>query len=288
MLRAKTATDLLAATSRLQTVIGAAPLGNGDDESDVPHPSPSSQSGVANCEPQDPPRCGDLKWPLQLLPHRATSASLAAAIIESGGPVVEDLTPSALGIQVADLLTPNSTSAELALNGGLTSSPSSAGISGHRQPSGQPSKRLKAGCAGGVSGAASANPVLHTSMAPPPAPPAVARHSVLRSKRPAGATDLNLIRPENSAFENSLQSTGFPSGSLPSNTSLAGYLDSPAMLNQFAAQMSPKVGEQFGLTPNAMLDFLTTDDMLAQISSCASAEEERIESGSPAVGASPD
>jgi len=190
--------------------------------------------------------------------------------------------------QVADLLTPNSTSAELALNGGLTSSPSSAGISGHRQPSGQPSKRLKAGCAGGVSGAASANPVLHTSMAPPPAPPAVARHSVLRSKRPAGATDLNLIRPENSAFENSLQSTGFPSGSLPSNTSLAGYLDSPAMLNQFAAQMSPKVGEQFGLTPNAMLDFLTTDDMLAQISSCASAEEERIESGSPAVGASPD
>jgi len=100
MLRAKTATDLLAATSRLQTVIGAAPLGNGDDESDVPHPSPSSQSGVANCEPQDPPRCGDLKWPLQLLPHRATSASLAAAIIESGGPVVEDLTPSALGIQV--------------------------------------------------------------------------------------------------------------------------------------------------------------------------------------------
>lgn len=60
------------------------------------------------------------------------------------------------------------------------------------------------------------------------------------------------------------------------------------MFSQFAAQMSPKVrsqssnasakhgpticavrfrqvGEQFGLTPNAMFEFLTTDDMIDQI-----------------------
>lgn len=40
-------------------------------------------------------------------------------------------------------------------------------------------------------------------------------------------------------------------------------LESPAAFHQFTTQVSPRMGEQFGLTPNAMFDFLTTDDVRA-------------------------
>ena len=40
-----------------------------------------------------------------------------------------------------------------------------------------------------------------------------------------------------------------------------GVLETPQELKQFASQLSP----QLGLTPNAMLDFLATDDVIQQI-----------------------
>ena len=116
-----------------------------------------------------------------------------------------------------------------------------------------------------------------------PAPPQPSSSgSQLRKKRPPGATDLTLVRGGASAPAAAAGAAGALAGSsglgsglglgsalgtggclsaLGSAVSISGYLETPQELKNFASQLSP----QLGLTPNAMLDFLSTDDIVAQI-----------------------
>jgi hypothetical protein len=102
--------------------------------------------------------------------------------------------------------------------------------------------------------------------------------SKLRKKRPPGATDLSLVRGGGTVSSasggggGSSASVGalgssianvLGSGGCLSGVSLSGVLETPHELKQFASQLSP----HFGLMPDAMVDFLATDDVIAQISS---------------------
>ena len=90
--------------------------------------------------------------------------------------------------------------------------------------------------------------------------------SNLRKKRPPGATDLSLVNRGGasggaggalgSALANALSSGGCLSGA-----SFMGVLETPQELKQFASQLSPHLG----IKPDAMLDFLATDDVINEI-----------------------
>jgi len=167
---------------------------------------------------------------------------------------------------------------------------SSHGLSNKRpfsQLSGQTEAPLLPDCA--CNGAAAATvhtapvaaiyTVPHTAMPPPAStistavPSKSASKSKLRTKRPQGATDLKLVSASNgdgagtsgapsmplysaAAPPNSATNFGFLSAS-----SLLGSLETPRELKEFASQLSPHLG----LTSSAMLDFLATDDVIAQI-----------------------
>jgi len=86
--------------------------------------------------------------------------------------------------------------------------------------------------------------------------------SNLRTKRPPGATDLRLDGTTGAHIQCSLRDAAAPFSLIPKDET------SPtpnSMLSSFAAQLSPHVSEKFGVTQSAMLDFLTTDDVLDQL-----------------------
>ena len=98
--------------------------------------------------------------------------------------------------------------------------------------------------------------------------------SRLRKKRPPGATDLALMAAKPPGTSDSgggsgsadlVNALGTSAIGCLSGVSLSGVLDTPQELKSFASQLSPRLG----LTPDAMFDFLATDNVLAQLGQCA-------------------
>jgi len=249
MLRAKTPAELLEATSRLQSVVGQSSDGPGyaggdsscGDSAATADIHGSTTLGVSTI---DSPRV------VRSTVLTPSADALARALAESEGATTH--TPSGLSINVTDLLTPN-ISASIGFN--------LAGTLARDIADGLPGKVARTTAAKTISSDA---PSL-LSMPPPPLPPPPPAQanghggqrepSSLRAKRPRGAIDLRLDAGSMSRMAGSLEQGPSVACSGPS--------PSPASLSSFAAQLSPRVSEVFGVTPNAMLDFL---DMLTQIS----------------------
>mmetsp|Transcript_38906 Transcript_38906/g.64590 ORF Transcript_38906/g.64590 Transcript_38906/m.64590 type:complete len:619 (-) Transcript_38906:323-2179(-) len=215
--------------------------------------------------------------------HLPDTETLAKAIAEGG----DSLTPTALGINVSDLLSPN-TAHNLAI--GLADSPPA-----HSVPTAEsrvdiieplcretalndaltrPVKRPKSVLTSSLSGTGPMHPPALLNGQP------ILQPSNLRTKRPPGATDLRLETVSGAGCGTTCsQHISQEHKGLGSSAPLhSGHLQqqlpepSPAGLSAFAAQLSPHVSEKFGVTPSAMLDFLTTDDVLDQLADHAGSQ----------------
>ena len=260
MLRAKTPTELLEATSRLQSVVGQSPGGSG--AAPGLHSCPGRAVGDSRSGDSDVTvhgstilAVGTVESPevLESTALAPSAESLARALAETEAATTN--TPSGLSINVTDLLTPN-TSASIGFN--------FAGTLPRDSAEGPPGKVARTTVVKAVGSGVDAPTLL--SMPPPPLPPPPPAHgtgqerqrepSSLRAKRPKGAIDLRL----------DAGSVSRTAGALEEGSPAAGNDPTSASLSSFAAQLSPRVSEAFGVTPNAMLDFLLTEDMLTQIS----------------------
>jgi len=290
MLRAKTPSELLAATTSLQQVVGQSPgmmaeAGEADGEEEEEEECPALHAhpgiggrGMGGSGQSSDGGSGSLPAAYSALVGEgeegsggltpSSDALLAHALLES-----EEGMGVAEGISVADLLTPNTSSA---INFSLPCD--SPAI----EPPAKAAKTVHPGGSGG--GAAATLPALAratadtVAMLPPPPPlhgngssssRSSAEPSSLRSKRPKGAIDLRLggggigIGGGGSIGVGVGVGGGGGSGS-GSGGSGSLPLASPGSLTSFAAQLSPRVSDSFGVTPNAMLDFLLTEDMLKE------------------------
>ena len=299
MLRARTPQELLGATSRLQDAISAVPPTPRSEGDGAGEAGPAPAAATDACSSEAAGGSGSsgtgassgIGWCSGSIGGMTgaspTTAALAQALADSGEAAGGgDLNPAGLGIGYADLLTPSL--AQSLLTPG-TSQSLGAALAGdapfaHEGPVLPPAaKRTRREAAaappsmppppamippsmppngGGSSTSTSSSKAAESSAAAPAAP-----NSSLRKKRPPGATDLALNR-QPSAGSASLSALGgglasaLGSGGCLSGVSISGCLETPQELKNFASQLSPHLG----LTPNAMLDFLATDDVIAQIS----------------------
>ena len=342
MLRARTPSDLLDATSRLQASIGAVPnfgdtAADDDDDPDAggvgvsAAPAASVTGGVTGASPTT----------------EALAEALAAAAPHAHG---GDFTPSGLQLGYADLVMGGAMAPAapapscVAVGGGSVLPPSSstyggsvpAGSGGEGANDGPPAKRKRN--AASDANAPAQPPVgadaSAANMPPPSKPAGSASKSKLRNKRPQGATDLKLSSAggqQHAAAAGSSLDGALPVGGPSSAASAAppmsangflalmGSLETPRELKEFASQLSPQVSAspttpaaapwppphrppptsrsaapacsvssrrclptaccahtagwhwQLGVTANAVLDFLATDDVIAQIAGSAGA-----------------
>lgn len=273
LLRARTPAELLDATSRLHAAISAMP----------PTPRNNDEGGSA----------GDGSGAVDAA--GSTSGDTAATSSHGGHGAGAGGVGMACADALTSLLTPGISQAlGAAFDGGGLSSASAddTGQASKRmrpspaaQPTSIPPSMPPPRAAGG--GAVSLAPVSSTSTthvgANPPPPPAAtgppsSGESKIRKKRPPGATDLRLgatnAAPPGAGSSSSSSHFGslgnglVPSargveGGLLSAFSVSGFLETPQELKNFASQLSPVVG----LTPNAMFDFLATEEVIAQIAS---------------------
>lgn len=262
MLRARTSTELLAATSRLQAAISAIPpTPRSDDGSSQAEGGMSAAAGAALHPEGLGNACEALLTPslVQSLMTPGTSESLGRALEEASGMAADASAPKRARHEAPAQPAPQ------------PSIPPSMPPPSARQP-------------GGSGGASSSTAPLAGGVDLPAPPQPSSSGSQLRKKRPPGATDLTLVRGGASAPAAAAGAAGALAGSsglgsglglglgsalgtggclsaLGSAVSISGYLETPQELKNFASQLSP----QLGLTPNAMLDFLSTDDIVAQI-----------------------
>ena len=306
MLRARTPQELLGATSRLQEAISAVPptprsegegAGGGGGLAAATSTDASSSEAVSggggggSTDASSGVDSSGVGWCSGSIGGMTgaspTTAALAQALADQGEAAVSDLNPAGLGIGYADLLTPSL--AQSLLTPGTSQSlgvalASDAPFANEGTVLPPAAKRTRHEAAappsmppppamippsmppnGGGGSASSSSKAAATSEAP-----AVPSNSSLRKKRPPGATDLALNRSSASAAAGSASlgalagglANALSSGGCLSGVSIAGCLETPQELKNFASQLSPHLG----LTPNAMLDFLATDDVIAQIS----------------------